>query len=58
MKMATINRFKKVKNDSGEEYLCNIDFLQKTKEANFDETEDCFEADVAGRYASNIEVVR
>ena len=55
--MATVNRFKKVKNDSGEEYLCNIDFLRKAKKANFDETEDCFEADVAGRYASNIEVV-
>ena len=55
--MATINRFKKVKNDSGEEYLCNINFLQKTKKSNFDETEECFEADVAGRYASNIEVV-
>ena len=55
--MATINRFKKVENESGDEYLCNVDFLRKKEQTDFDETEDCFEADVAGRYASNIEVV-
>jgi|GEM_PF-4459372 len=56
--MAAANRFKKVKGNSGEAYLCNLDFVQNSTESNYAETEECFEADVAQRYASNIEVVR
>ena len=56
--MANVNRYKKVKDKDGDAYLCNINFLSANSEAEYSDTEECFEADVAGRYASNIEIDR
>ena len=56
--MTATNRFKKVKDNNGEEYLCNLEFVKNNTETNYADTEECFEADVAQRYASDIEVIR
>ena len=55
--MSAETKYKRVTDSNGEDYLCDINFL-KQNESTFEGAEECFEADVAGRYASNINIVR
>lgn len=54
--MSARKQFKRVTDSDGEAYLCDINYLEQN-ESEFADTEACFEADVAGRYASNIDIV-
>ena len=49
-------KYLKVKDNVGNEFLCPVDVLKKISDATDEELENCVEADVAGRYAGDIEV--
>jgi len=51
-------RFVKVKDSSGNEWLCPIDALKKAKDATQEELDDCVELDVVTHTAGDIEAQR
>ena len=52
---AKIPKYLKVKDNTGNEFLCPLDALKSVKDATQEELEDCVEGDVVGRYAGDIE---
>ena len=51
-------RFVKVKDSSGNEWLCPLDALKKAKDATPEELDDCVELDVVTHTAGDIEAER
>jgi hypothetical protein len=51
-------RFIKMKDSSGNEWLCPIDALKKATDATQEELDDCVELDVVTRYAGDITAER
>ncbi len=51
-------RFVKVKDSSGNEWLCPLDALKSAQKATQEELDDCVELDVVTRYAGDIEAKR
>jgi hypothetical protein len=51
-------KFVKVKDRSGNEWLCPLDALKKAKDATQEELDDCVELDVATHTAGDIEAQR
>jgi len=51
-------RFVRVKDSSGNEWLCPIDALKKAKDATQEELDDCVELDVVTHTAGDIEAQR
>jgi len=51
-------RFVKVKDSSGNEWLCPIDALKKAKDATREELDDCVELDVVTHTAGDIDAER
>ena len=51
-------RFVKVKDSSGNEWLCPIDALKKSKDATQEELDDCVELDVVTHTAGDIDAER
>jgi hypothetical protein len=51
-------RFVKVKDGSGNEWLCPLDALKKAKDATQEELDDCVELDVVTHTAGDIEAER
>ena len=51
-------RFVLVKGPKRGKFLCPIDAGQDPASIRIDESDDCFEEDVAGRYAGNINIER
>ena len=56
--MARGKRFIKLKDSSGNEWLCPLDAMKNTKDATQEELDDCVELDVVTRYAGDIEAER
>jgi hypothetical protein len=51
-------RFVKVRDSSGNEWLCPLDAIKSAKTATQEELDDCVELDVVTRYAGDIEAQR
>ena len=51
-------RFVKVKDSSGNEWLCPLDALKKAKHATQEELDNCVELDVVTHTAGDIEAQR
>jgi len=51
-------RFVKIKDSSGNEWLCPVDALKSAKEATEEELNDCVEMDVVTHTAGDIEAER
>ena len=51
-------RFVKMKDSSGNEWLCPLDALKKATDATQEELDDCVELDVVTRYAGDITAER
>jgi hypothetical protein len=51
-------RFVKVKDSSGNEWLCPIDALKKAKDATQEKLDDCVELDVVTHTAGDIDAER
>lgn len=51
-------RFVKVKDSSGNEWLCPLDAMKGAKDATQEELDNCVELDVVSRYAGDIEAQR
>jgi len=51
-------RFVKVKDSSGNEWLCPLEAIKSAKAATQEELDDCVELDVVTRYAGDIEAQR
>lgn len=51
------NAFVKVKDGAGNEFVCPLSELRSVKDVSDDELEDCFDGDVIGRYAGNLNIV-
>jgi hypothetical protein len=51
-------RFVKVKDSSGNEWLCPLDAMKNVKDATQEELDDCVELDVVTRYAGEIDAER
>jgi len=51
-------RFFKVKDSAGNEWLCPFDALKNVTEATQEELDNCVEPDVVTRYAGDIEAER
>ena len=49
-------KYLRVKDKTGNEFLCPLEALKTVDEATEDELEACVEGEVVGRYAGNIEV--
>ena len=49
-------KYLRVKDRTGNEYLCPLDALKNVKDATDEELSECVEGDVVGRYAGDIEV--
>ncbi len=49
-------KYLRVKDGTGNEYLCPLDALKHVKDATNEELSECVEGDVVGRYAGDIEV--
>ena len=45
-----------IKDDHGENILCPLNGKEDATVTDLNRSEDCFEADVAGRYAGNIKI--
>jgi len=50
-------KYLKVKDSVGNEFLCPLNSLIHVQDATEEELAECVEADVVGRYAGDIEVV-
>jgi hypothetical protein len=51
-------RFVKIKDGSGNEWLCPLDALKKAKDATQEELDDCVELDVVTHTAGDIDAER
>jgi hypothetical protein len=51
-------KYLKIKDQSGNEFLCPLDALKSVMDATPEELEDCVEGDVVGRYAGDIEILK
>ena len=51
------NRYVRVKDMAGNEFLCPIGALKKAKDVSDEELENCVDRATVGRYAGNINVV-
>ena len=51
-------RFVKVKDSSGNEWLCPLHAMKNVKDATQEELDDCVELDVVTRYAGEIDAER
>jgi hypothetical protein len=49
-------KYLRVKDKTGNEFLCPLEALKNVKDATEEELNDCVEGDVVGRYAGDIEV--
>jgi hypothetical protein len=49
--------FVKVKDMAGNEFVCPLNELKNVKNVSEEELEDCFEGDVVGRYAGQLNIV-
>ena len=47
----------RIKDESGNDFVCPMDSLKDANRASEAELEDCVEDAVVGRYAGNIEIV-
>jgi len=52
-----IQKYLKVKDKAGNEFLCPLDALKSVNDATEEELNECVEEAVVGRYSGNIEVV-
>jgi hypothetical protein len=51
------NLFVKVKDMAGNEFVCPLNELRNVKNVSDEELENCFEGDVVGRYAGQLNIV-
>ncbi len=51
------NVFVKVKDMAGNEFVCPLNTLRDAKSVSTSELDDCFEGDVIGRYAGQLNIV-
>ena len=51
-------RFVKVKDSSGNEWLCPLDAMKNVKDATQEDVDNCVELDIVTRYAGDIEAKR
>jgi len=49
--------FVKVKDMAGNEFICPLNELRNVKSVSDEELENCFEGDVVGRYAGQLNIV-
>jgi hypothetical protein len=49
--------FVRVKDTAGNEFVCQLNELRNVKNVSEEELEDCFEGDVVGRYAGQLNIV-
>ena len=49
--------FVKVKDMAGNEFVCPLNELKNVKNVSEEELEDCFEGDVVGRYAGQLNII-
>ncbi len=49
--------FVKVKDMAGNEFVCPLNELRNVKSVSEEELENCFEGDVVGRYAGQLNIV-
>jgi hypothetical protein len=49
--------FVKVKDMAGNEFVCPLNELRDVKSVSDEELENCFEGDVVGRYAGQLNIV-
>ena len=49
--------FVKVKDMAGNEFVCPLNELRNVKNVREEDLEDCFEGDVVGRYAGQLNIV-
>jgi hypothetical protein len=47
----------KVKDMAGNEFVCPLNELRNVKNVSEEELEECFEGDVVGRYAGQLNIV-
>ena len=52
-----VQKYLKVKDKAGNEFLCPLDALKSVSDATEEELNECVEEAVVGRYSGNIEVV-
>jgi hypothetical protein len=52
------NKYLKVKDRAGNEFLCPLDALKSVQDATDEELSECVEEAVVGRYSGDIEVVK
>ena len=51
------NIYVKVKDLAGNEFVCPLNDLRNVKKVSEEELENCFEGDVVGRYAGQLNIV-
>jgi hypothetical protein len=49
--------FVRVKDSSGEEFVCPLNALRSPKELTAEELENCVDSATVGRYAGNVKIV-
>lgn len=49
--------FVKVKDMAGNEFVCPLNELRNVKNVSDEELEDCFDGDVVGRYAGQLNIL-
>ena len=47
----------KLKDGDGNEFVCPLNELRDTRSVSDDELESCFEGDVVGRYAGQLNII-
>jgi len=57
MTQSGVQKYLKVKDNAGNEFLCPLDALKSVNDATEEELEACVEVAVVGRYSGNVEVV-
>ncbi len=48
----------KVKDGAGNEFVCPLNELRDARSVSDDELENCFEGDVVGRYAGQLNIIQ
>ncbi len=56
-KKARENRYVRVRDYAGNEFLCPLDSLKNPKDASEEELENCVDDATVGRYIGNIDIV-
>jgi hypothetical protein len=57
-KEADRKKYFRLKDKTGNEFLCPLDALKSIKDATEEELAECVEEDVVGRYPGDIEIVK